>query len=83
MNIMAVATKDEVTLTVCFATLKDKAVNQIMNAINLEEIKARAIGVILRNKAMGVRPPGIMEKEQAEMEKSADEFKVLYHRHRS
>jgi hypothetical protein len=54
MKRMAVATKEEVTLTVCFATPKDKAVNQIMNAINFEEIKARAIVVILRNKAMGI-----------------------------
>jgi hypothetical protein len=62
-NIMAVATKDAVTATVCFATLKDKAVNQIMNAINfLEEIKARGTVIILRNEAKGTRLPGIVEK---------------------
>jgi hypothetical protein len=65
MDAMAVATQYAVTVTVCFATLKDKAVNQIINAINFEEIKkARAIVIILRNNTMGSLLPGIMEKGQ-------------------
>jgi hypothetical protein len=41
MNRMAVATDDIVTApVVCFATLKDKTVNQIKNAVGFEEIKA-------------------------------------------
>ena len=61
------ATNEAVTvLTVCFATLKYQVVNQIMNAINFEERKTRAIVVILKNKAMGSRLPGTMEKGQEE-----------------
>jgi hypothetical protein len=37
-----VVIKDAVAVTVCFAPLKDEVVNQIMNAINFEERKARA-----------------------------------------
>ncbi len=65
MNIMAdVDTELQNTET---ATLMDKAVNQIMNAIDFEEIKARAIVIMLRNKAMGpYLPGGNLEKGQAE-----------------
>jgi hypothetical protein len=41
---------------VCFATLKkDEMVNQIINVINFEGIKARAIEITLRNKARGTQ----------------------------
>jgi hypothetical protein len=53
MNTMAVTSQYAITATVCSATLKDEAVNQIINVINFEEIKARAIVIILRNEAMG------------------------------
>jgi hypothetical protein len=67
MNIMAVATQDAGTATVYFATLKGKVVNQIMNAINFEELKARAMVIILRNKVMGTQlHDGIMEKGKVE-----------------
>ncbi len=44
-----------VTASMLVATLKDKAENHIMNAINFEEIKARVLVIIFRNKAMGTR----------------------------
>jgi hypothetical protein len=46
--------------------LNDKVVDQIMTAINFEETKARAIVVILRNKARGTQLSGIVEKKQAQ-----------------
>jgi hypothetical protein len=56
-----------VTATVCFVGLRDKAVNQIMKAINFEDIGARSIEIILRNEArMGTQLTGIVEKGQAE-----------------
>jgi hypothetical protein len=46
MKRMAVATKDAVTATVCFGSLKEEVVHQIMNDINFEDMKARAIEII-------------------------------------
>jgi hypothetical protein len=49
------------------AALKEGGVvDQIMNAIDFEEIKARAIMVILRNKSRGAQLSGIMEKGKAQ-----------------
>jgi hypothetical protein len=43
---MAVATKDAVTGTLCFGSLKEEMVHQIMNVQTFEEMKARAIEII-------------------------------------
>jgi hypothetical protein len=51
---------------VCFATLKDKAVIQIVNAINFEEIKATWTVIFLRNEAMATQLPDIVEKGPSE-----------------
>jgi hypothetical protein len=66
-NRVALAIEDAVTATSCFATLKDEVENQIINASNFEEIKARAIEIIVRNQARGTQLTGIVEKGQAEV----------------
>jgi hypothetical protein len=48
------------------ATLKDEVLGQIIKAVNFEEMKARAIEIILRNEAKGTQPPGIEETGQVE-----------------
>jgi hypothetical protein len=48
-NRVALATEDAVTVMVNFMTFKDEVMYQIINAINFEEIKARAIEIMLRN----------------------------------
>ncbi len=66
-NMVVLAIKDAVTAMVYFTTLKDEVVNQIINAINFEEIQARAIEIILRNEARGTQlTSGIMEKRRLE-----------------
>jgi hypothetical protein len=42
--------------------LLDEEVNQIIDAINFEDIKARAIEKILTNKARGTQLNGILQK---------------------
>jgi hypothetical protein len=62
-NRVALATEDAVTVMVYFVTLKDEVVNQIINAVNFEEIKARgAIETILRNQARDTCLTDIIEK---------------------
>jgi hypothetical protein len=64
---MMTAAKTQVTATICIAALKEGVVvDQIMNAIKFEEIKARAIVVILRNKSRGAQLSGIVEKGKAQ-----------------
>jgi hypothetical protein len=64
---MMTAAKTQVTATICIAALKEGVVvDQIMNAIKFEEIKARAIVVILRNKSRGAQLSGIVEKKKAQ-----------------
>jgi hypothetical protein len=41
-------------------------VSQIINAIDFEEIKARAMEMILRNEARGAQLTGIVDHQQAE-----------------
>jgi hypothetical protein len=54
-----------VTATVCIAN-KEGVVDQTMNVINFEEIKASAIVVILRNEPRDALLSGIMEKGKAQ-----------------
>jgi hypothetical protein len=66
-KMMMTAAKTQVTATICIAALKEGVVvDQIMNAIKFEEIKARAIVVILRNKSRGAQLSGIVEKGKAQ-----------------
>jgi hypothetical protein len=75
-KIMAVATKNMATAMVLwFATLKDKVVNQVMNAISIafEEIKAGVIVIMLRKKAMGTLAYLVTwRKDKQKMEKLMD-----------
>jgi hydrogenase maturation factor HypE len=66
MNKILVTAKDAATATVCIVALYEGVVDQIMNAINFEEIKARAIVVILRKEARGAQLNGIVEKGKAQ-----------------
>ncbi len=52
---MGVSIKFTIKAAVCFATLKEMTVKEIMNAIDFEEIKAREIVIMLRNDAMSAR----------------------------
>jgi hypothetical protein len=61
------ATKDAGTTMVSFRTLKDGVANQIINAINFKEMKARTIEIILKNKAKSTQLTGTMEKGQLEV----------------
>jgi hypothetical protein len=65
-NRVALTTKDAVTVMVCFTTLKDEVVNQIIDASNFEEGKARTIEIVWRNEARGTQLTSIVEKGQAE-----------------
>jgi hypothetical protein len=76
VNMVALlATEDAVTGMVCFVTLKDRLVNPIFNTINFEELEAKAIETILRNKARGGKS---VEKGQAE-DGEADGLDYLIH----
>jgi hypothetical protein len=72
VNKMMTTAKYIGTAMICIAALKEGVVNQIMTAIDFEEIKARAIVVILRNELRVAQPSGIMEKGRHKMEKSTD-----------
>ena len=88
-NNLALATDNGVTVTVlCFVTFKDEVVNQIINAINSKEIKAKAIQIILRNEARCTQElTGILEKGQMGdgevdvclLEKCNDNQKDIHH----
>jgi hypothetical protein len=64
---MMMTAKDTVIAWICIiAALKEGVVDQIMIAIEFEEIKARAMVVILRNKSRGAQLSGIIEKGKAQ-----------------
>jgi hypothetical protein len=70
VNKMTMTAKYTVTATVCTEALKEGVAAQIMNAINFEEIKAKAIVAILRNESRDAQLSGIMEKGKAQDGKS-------------
>jgi hypothetical protein len=49
MNKMTMATKESVAAMICIVALKEGVVDQIMNAVDFEEINTGAIMVIMRN----------------------------------
>jgi hypothetical protein len=54
------------TAMICITALEEGVVNQIMSAVNFEEIKASAIVVILRSESRGAQLSGIVEKGKAQ-----------------
>jgi hypothetical protein len=66
VNKTMVTAKITVSAMFCIAPLKVGVEDQNMNAINLEEIKLRAIVVILRNEARGAQVSVILEKGKSQ-----------------
>jgi hypothetical protein len=70
VNKMMMTAKYTVKAMICIAALKEGVVNQIMTAINFEEVKTRAVVVILRSESRVAQLSGIMEKGKAQERKS-------------
>ncbi len=61
---VAIATKGKVSTMVCFGTMEEVVRKHIVNAINLEEIKATVMEIIFKNKARGPEVTGVGKVEK-------------------